>query len=160
MQIPYNREGSLDGTDPEISSPSFQASHNTENRHPNCLRSQSVVLRHNRPMKLTNPVQDLFHRVRSMNFDRNVGNVMTSQDSIGGLSSPASRSDAEVSSDECTTGRSTSQGSLSSCSSRGVIDVAMIPLIRTEGVSTLPPSKEDLQSSPPSVLVHSICLPT
>lgn len=94
-----------------------------------------------------------------MNFDKNVGKVMTSQDSIGGLSSPASRSDAEVSSDECTTG-STSQGSLSSCSSRGVIDVAMIPLIRTEGVSTLPPSKEDLQSSPPSVLVHSICLPT
>ncbi|KAK9202323.1 hypothetical protein WN944_017533 [Citrus x changshan-huyou] len=152
----YTREGSLDGTDPEISSPSFQASHNTENRHPNCLRSQSVVLRHNRPMKLTNPVQDLFHRVRSMNFDKNVGNVMTSQDSIGGLSSPASRSDAEVSSDECTTGRSTSQGSLSSCSSRGVIDVAMIPLIRTEGVSTLPSSKEDLQSSPPSVLDGSV----
>lgn len=155
MQIPYNREASSDGTDPEISSPSLQASHNPENRHPNCLRSQSVTLRYNRPVKLTNPVQDLFHRVRSMNFDRNVGKV-------GGLSSPASRSDAEVSSDECdgTSRRSTSLESLSSCSSRGVIDAAVIPLIRTQGVSTLPPSKEDLQSSPPSVLVRSFLLPT
>lgn len=140
----------MDGTDPEIAPPILQASSNTENRHPNCMRSQSVTLGHRSPVKLTNPVQDLFDRVRSMK-------VTTPQNGTGGLSSPATRSDAEGSSDECdgTTRRSASLGSVSSCSSRGVIDADVIPLIRSMVVSTLPSFQENLlQSSTPGVLVH------
>ncbi|KAJ6390819.1 hypothetical protein OIU77_024935 [Salix suchowensis] len=81
--------------------------------------------------------------------------------SNGGPSTPSSRSDADGSSDEydVVSRRSASLNSVfSPCSSSGMVNAALVPLVGTEGSKTglelsILPHKEDLcQSSPPSVL--------
>lgn len=158
----YTRGVDSDGAHIEVLSPLQQASQNTETGHVNRMRSQSLTLGPNNHVKLTNPVQNFFQRVRSGNFDRNGKGVkaLNSPDSAGDPSTPQSSSDE---SDGLPT-RSPSPGSvLSSCSSTGGVEVTPISIINTEGIKnglesgTLPQSNEDLNHlSPPSVLDVSI----
>lgn len=155
----------MDGTHKEVRSSSQQASANTETGQSNHLRSQSIAIGQINHVKFTNPVQDLLRRVRSLNVDGNGGRLVipTSPDDVGGMSTPWSRLDAEGSSDEgdLLSRKSTSQGSvLSSCSSSGMANAALVQLMGTEegeigsDISIVPQFKEDFQhSSPPSVLV-------
>ncbi|KAL5796164.1 hypothetical protein ACOSQ2_000984 [Xanthoceras sorbifolium] len=154
----YTREGSSDGADREVPSSLWQASPNTETGHPNHMGLRSLSLGPNDHVKLTNPVKDFFQRVRSGNFDRNGKSVkaLTSPDSTVEMSTPRSSLDES----DGLSRRSPSPGSvLSSCSSRGGVEVTPIPLVNTEGMEnglklgTLPQSNEDLNHlSPPSVL--------
>lgn len=64
----HNREGNLHGADVEVASPLFQVSPNNETGQPNHLRSQSVTVVPTTRVALSNPAQDLFRRVRSVNI--------------------------------------------------------------------------------------------
>lgn len=167
MFLSKNREGALDGTGTDVGSSSQQTSPHTEAGQLSHMRSQSIALGQNHFVKLTNPAQDLVRRVRSMNVNGRGGRLSTPASPDGGPSTPSSRSDADGSSDEYDVlSRSASQNSaLSSCTSRGMVNVALVPFVGTEEsetgseLSTLPQHKEDLcQSSPPSVLVLAIIL--
>jgi hypothetical protein len=156
-----DRKGALDGTDTDVRPSSQQKSPNTEAGQSNIMRSQSILFGQHHHVKLTNPAQDLFRKVRSLNVNGPGGRLTTPTSPDGGPSTP-SRSDADGSSDQYDAlSRSTSQNSvLSSRSSSGMANVALIPLLGIEGseigseLSTVPHQKVDLfQSSPPSVLV-------
>ncbi|KAK4849012.1 hypothetical protein QYF36_019742 [Acer negundo] len=151
------RESHSDGADIEVPSSLRQASPKTETRHPNSMISRSLTPGANNYVKLTNPFQDFFQRVRSGDFDRNGKSVkaLTSPDSTGEPATPRSSSDES----DVLSRRSPSPGSvLSSCSSRGGVEVTPIPLINTEEMENglelgMPQSNEDLNHlSPPSVL--------
>ncbi|KAG6786779.1 hypothetical protein POTOM_008395 [Populus tomentosa] len=158
----HTREGALDGIGTDVGSSSQQTSPHAEAGQLSHMRSQSIALGQNHFVKLTNPAQDLVRRVKSMNFNGRGGSLPTPASPDGGPSTPSSRSDADGSSDEydVLSRRSASQNSaLSSCSSHGMVSVALVPFVGTEesetgsDLSTLPQHKEDLcQSSPPSVL--------
>ena len=162
-----NREGALDGTGMDVGSSSQQTSPNTEAGRLSHMRSQSIALGQNHYVKLTNPAQDFFQRIRTMKVDGRGGRLSIPASSDGGPSTPSSRSDADGSSDEyeVMSRRSASQNSvLSPCSSSAMVNVALVPQIGTEesknGLElSIVPHKEDLcQSSPPSVLVLAIIL--
>ncbi|XP_011036393.1 PREDICTED: U-box domain-containing protein 33-like isoform X1 [Populus euphratica] len=154
------RKGALDGTDTDVRSSSQQKSPNTEAGQSNIMRSQSIFFGQHHHVKLTNPAQDLFRKVRFLNVNGPGGRLTTPTSPDGGPSTPL-RSDADGSSDQYDAlSRSTSQNSvLSSSSSSGTASVALIiegSEIGSE-LSTVPHQKEDLfQSSPPSVLDGSI----
>ncbi|KAK2650289.1 hypothetical protein Ddye_017778 [Dipteronia dyeriana] len=157
----FTREGHSNEGDIEVPSSLQQASPKTETGHPNRRISRSLTLGANNYVKLTNPFQDFFQRVRSGDFDRNGKSVkaLTSPDSTGEQSTPRSSSDES----DVLSRRSPSPGSvLSSCSSRGGVEVTPIPLINTEEMENglelgMPQSNEDLNHfSPPSVLDLSI----
>ncbi|KAJ6729754.1 PROTEIN KINASE putative-RELATED [Salix viminalis] len=129
-QLIHTREGALDGTEP------LCETHQSSSRY-------------------------FFQRLRTMKVDGRGGRLSISASSDGGPSTPSSRSDADGSSDEydVVSRRSASQNSvLSPCSSSGMVNAALVPLVGTEGSNTglelsILPHKEDLcQSSPPSVL--------
>ncbi|XP_022735275.1 LOW QUALITY PROTEIN: U-box domain-containing protein 33-like [Durio zibethinus] len=126
-------------------------------------RSQSVIPWQTSQLKPYTSTPDSLRRVRSEAAYRCVGSVsgFTSPDDSGGLSIPQNRSDAEGSSDECDglSRRSTQSSVLSSCSSSGMTDAAVVPYTATEvnenGLesSSMPQAKENFHlSSPPSVL--------
>lgn len=122
------------------------------------LRSQSVKLGPNNRGRLTNPAQDLFRRVRSVNIGKSGGNITESVDNTKGLSTPVSRTDAEGNYDEWDRlSRSHSPSSAYSTNS----DLALVPFARSmsesgSDSSALPHLKDDLtHSSPPSVLVSA-----
>lgn len=153
-----NREA-VDGAVVEVKASPLQStpSLNSETG-PTHLRSQSVNLGQINRVKLTNPAQDLFRRVRSANIEKSGGSIAESIDNSEELINPRGRTTAEVSYDEWdrSSRRSYSPGSNYSASS----DVALVPLVRTarsesgSDLSALPHLKEDLHhSSPPSVLV-------
>ncbi|XP_050249610.1 U-box domain-containing protein 33-like isoform X2 [Quercus robur] len=154
----HNREGNLHGADVEVASPLFQVSPNNETGQPNHLRSQSVTVVPTTRVALSNPAQDLFRRVRSVNIQTFGFSPINTE----GLSAPESNLDADGDSCESDrlSGSSPHQGSdYSSFSS----EVAPVPYVGTEGsengleLSELHQYKEDLhQSSPPSVLDGSI----
>ncbi|KAK3194787.1 hypothetical protein Dsin_026097 [Dipteronia sinensis] len=155
------REGHSVGADIEVPFSLWQASPKTETGNPNRMMSRSLTLGANNYVKLTNPFQDFFQRVRSGDFDRNGKSVraLTSSDSTGEQSTPRSSSDES----DVLSRRSPSPGSvLSSCSSRGGVEVVPNPLINTEEMENglelgTPQSNEDLNHlSPPSVLDLSI----
>ncbi|XP_048321186.2 U-box domain-containing protein 33 isoform X2 [Ziziphus jujuba] len=157
----YTREA-VDGAVVEVKASPLQStpSLNSETG-PTHLRSQSVNLGQSNRVKLTNPAQDLFRRVRSANIEKSGGSIAESIDNSEELINPRGRTTAEVSYDEWdrSSRRSYSPGSNYSASS----DVASVPLVRTarsesgSDLSALPHLKEDLHhSSPPSVLDGSI----
>ncbi|KAG5251565.1 U-box domain-containing protein [Salix suchowensis] len=157
----HTREGALDGTGMDVGSSSQQTSPSTEAGQSSHMRSQSIALGQNHYVKLTNPAQDFFQRIRTMKVDGRGGRLSISASSDGGPSTPSSRSDADGSSDEydVVSRRSASLNSVfSPCSSSGMVNAALVPLVGTEGSKTglelsILPHKEDLcQSSPPSVL--------
>uniref|UniRef100_A0A2P2JS06 RING-type E3 ubiquitin transferase n=3 Tax=Rhizophora mucronata TaxID=61149 RepID=A0A2P2JS06_RHIMU len=134
----HQREGNLEIPCIEVGSSSQQASPNAEIRESSGPRFCPIVPRQNSFVKLTNPAQDLFRRVKSANSDGRRGKVTTTKSlDIGGLSTPCSRSDADGSSDECdlSSRSSTSHGSvLSSCSDSGMVGFAKI---RSNGVEEM-----------------------
>lgn len=154
----HNREGNLHGADVEVASPLFQVSPNNETGQPNHLRSQSVTVVPATRVALSNPAQDLFRRVRSVNIQTFGFSPVNTE----GLSAPKSNLDADGDSSESDrlSGSSPHQGSDYSCFSS---ELAPVPYVGTEGsengleLSELHQYKEDLhQSSPPSVLDGSI----
>jgi len=130
---------------------------NNETGQPNHLRSQSVTVVPTTRVALSNPAQDLFRRVRSVDIKTFGFSLINTE----GLSAPKSNLDADGDSCESDrlSGSSPHQGSdYSSFSS----EVAPVPYVGTEGsengleLSELHQYKEDLhQSSPPSVLVRA-----
>ncbi|KAB1214360.1 U-box domain-containing protein 33 [Morella rubra] len=148
------REGSLHGADVEIATSPVQANQHIETGSLNNLPLQSVTMRHNTRVELTNPAQDLLRRVRSANLEKHVKNRTDVSPSVnnGGLSSPNSRSDGEGNSygwDGSSRGSPQSPGNLVSSFS----DLALAPCLGTETSENGLDSKEDLHhSSPPSVL--------
>ncbi|KAK9273562.1 hypothetical protein L1049_018372 [Liquidambar formosana] len=160
----YTREGSLDGVNREVMTSSLQASPNNETGQSNSLRSRSITLGPSN--QLTNPVQQLFRRAKSVNIDMHRGGIMevSSPDSSRGMSTPQSRLDTEGSPyewDEISMRSTTSHGSgLSRHPSSQVINVGLIvgteeSTEESELNSQLQP-KEDLHHlSPPSVLEGS-----
>ncbi|XVF73181.1 hypothetical protein PTKIN_Ptkin12aG0180400 [Pterospermum kingtungense] len=158
----YTRKTSVDVTDTGVasssSSSSLPASSVLESGG-NHFRSQSVKL-HETPSTST---PDSLRRVRSENGYGRVGSVLgfTSPDGNGGQSTPHASSDAERSSDEWDgfSRRSSQNSVLSSCSSRGMVDAALVPYTEPEvnenelESSSVPQAKENFHlSSPPSVL--------
>lgn len=130
---------------------------NNETGQPNHLRSQSVTVVPTARVALSNPAQDLFRRVRSVNIQTFGFSPINTE----GLSAPKSNLDADGDSCESDglSGSSPHQGSDYSCFSS---EVAPVPYVGTEGsengleLSELRQYKEDLhQSSPPSVLVRA-----
>ena len=143
-----------------VKSSLLQPSPNTETGQATHLRSQSVNLGENTQVKLTNPAQDLFRRVKSAYIEKAGGNITESVDNTEGLSTPRSRMDAEGNYDEWDrlSRRSHSPGSAYSTYS----DLALVPFASSDwsesgsDLSALPHLKEDLlHSSPPSVLVSA-----
>lgn len=139
----------------EIATSPVQANQHIETGSLNNLPLQSVTMRHNTRVELTNPAQDLLRRVRSANLEKHVKNRTDVSPSVnnGGLSSPNSRSDGEGNSygwDGSSRGSPQSPGNLVSSFS----DLALAPCLGTETSENGLDSKEDLHhSSPPSVLV-------
>lgn len=159
----YTRNGS----DVGVRSISVQPSPNSEMGQTSHLRSQSVNLGQNNRPVLTSPVQELFRRVRSAHIEKSGGSIMIDVSSLDGterLSNPRNRMDAEGNEWFEVPRRSPSTGSGdSTCSSTPMVDVAVVPFLRSEGsdvaseISALTPSKDDINhSSPPSVLDGSI----
>ncbi|OMP00407.1 hypothetical protein COLO4_12716 [Corchorus olitorius] len=157
----FTRKLSLDATDREVASSSLPATPNLESRE-NHLKSQSVILRQTSQAEPSTSTPEL-RRAISENVYGRVGSVMgfTSADGNGGLSTPQSRFDAEGSSDEWDglSRRSPHSSALSSCSSSGMADAALVPYTGTEvnenGIdsSAVIQAKENFHpSSPPSVL--------
>lgn len=145
----------------ELPSPRL-ASPNSQPAHPNPFQNRSLSMGSINQQKLTNPVQDLLHRV-----SRGRALVPASPDRTGSLPTPRSKSDAEGSSDESDglARQSPSQGSLHSSSlSTKILDVPMVSHSRTESMNgleltTVLEAKDDFHSvSPPSVLVMSYSL--
>ncbi|XVF33324.1 hypothetical protein REPUB_Repub17cG0158600 [Reevesia pubescens] len=165
----YTRKISLDVTGTEVassSSSSLPASPILESGGNHC-RSQSVILRQSSQLKSSTFTPDSLRRVRSENVYGRVGSVLgfTSLDGTGGLSTPQSRSEAEGSSDEWDglSRRSPQSSVLSSSSSSGMADAALVPYTGTEvnenGLESgsMPQAKENFHlSSPPSVLDGTI----
>ncbi|KAK6285665.1 PREDICTED: U-box domain-containing protein 33 isoform X1 [Theobroma cacao] len=130
----YTRKISLDVTDTEnaSSSSSLPARSNLENH----FRSLSVIPLQTSHVKPSTCTPDSLRRVRSENFYGRAGSVLgsTFPDGNGGLSTPQRRSDAEGSSDESDgLSRRRHQSSvLSSSSSSGMADAALVPYTGTE----------------------------
>ncbi|XP_061360041.1 U-box domain-containing protein 33-like isoform X2 [Gastrolobium bilobum] len=149
----YTRDRSLDEGNVEVASPSVQQVPNSVRP----LRSQTIALGQNRQANLTNPVQELFRRVRSANDGHRVS--ISSPDNSEVFSTPRSRMVTEVSSDESDRlSRMMSPSGLSTCSD-STIDPALTPNLipeSSEHVLNLTLSrvnKEDVRHpSPPSVL--------
>ncbi|XP_021281280.1 U-box domain-containing protein 33 isoform X2 [Herrania umbratica] len=160
----YTRTISLDVTDTEnASSSSLPASSNFENH----FRSRSVILLQTSQVKPSTCTPDSLHRVRSENFYGRAGSVFgsTFPGGNGGLSTPQRRSDAEGSSDESDglSRRSPRSSVLSSSSSSGMADAALVPYMGPElnesGLESIAMSqaKENFNmSSFPSVLNGAI----
>lgn len=154
----------MNGAEIEVLPSPQQASPNTETEHMNYMRTRSLPLGPNNHVKLTNPVQDFFHRVRSGNYDRSGKTVKSSSssESIREPSTPQSSSDES----DGLPRRSLSPGLvLSTCSSNGGVAIVSISIVNTEvrenGLmsGTLLHSDEDIDNlSPPSVLVCAIVL--
>ncbi|XWS77022.1 hypothetical protein CRYUN_Cryun01aG0227900 [Craigia yunnanensis] len=161
----YTRKISVDVTDTEVaSSSSLPTSPILESRE-NHFRSQSVTLRQTSQVKPSTSTPDSLRRVRSENVYGRVRSVLgfTSPDDNGGLSTPRSRSDAEGSYDEWDgLSRSHQSSVLSSCSSSGMADAALVPYMEPEvnenGLesSSMPQAKENFHLSSPSVLDRTV----
>ena len=138
----------MDGADREVPSSLQQASPKTETGRSNRKISRSLTLGANNYVKPTNLFQDFLRKGRSRDFDRNGKSVkaLTSPDSTGEQSTPRSSSDES----DVLSRRSPSPGSvLSTCSSRGGVEVTPIPLINTEEMENgleldTPQSNDDL----------------
>ncbi|KAM7260888.1 hypothetical protein ACFE04_026363 [Oxalis oulophora] len=150
------REGSLAEASPGPGSSSHHTSPEVvTGRSTPMRRSQSLVQGQSREVKLTNPAQDLFRRIRSTSVDGHAGIplelISPDRSTIG------SRLDIVDSSDELDglSRRSPSQDSIDSSFSR--VDVPSSPRTENSGnwlsVRTHPSSKQNFNhSSPPSVL--------
>ncbi|CAI0472194.1 unnamed protein product [Linum tenue] len=146
--------------DDDTKSPQQQGSPSM--RTGNYLRSRSAQV------KPSNPVQDLFRRMSSLNLDAESNGGRETQptmpDDTRKVGTPGARSDA--SSDECES-RSTSQGSNLSASSSGeMVNLAVVPSLITVGsfmaseISTLPENADGLyHTSPPTVLERTLVDP-
>lgn len=155
----WNRKINVDVTDTEVasSSSSLPASPVFEFGG-NHSRSQSVIL----PQTHSTSTPDSLRRVRSEHVYGHEGSALgfTSPDVNG--PNPCRRSDAEGSSDEWdgTSRRSHQNSVLSSCSSSGISDAALVTCTEPEvneselESSSVPRAKENFHLlSPPSVLV-------
>ncbi|XWS46100.1 hypothetical protein CRYUN_Cryun14cG0034500 [Craigia yunnanensis] len=162
----FTRKISLDVTDTEVASASSLPASPSLESGENHLRSQSVILRQTSQVEPSTSTPDSLRRVRSEIVYGRRRSVLgfTSPDGNGGLSTPWSRSDAG-SSDECDglSRRSPQSSVLSSCSSSGMTDAALVPYTGTEvnenglEYSSMPQAKENFHlSSPPSVLDGTI----
>ncbi|MBA0704424.1 hypothetical protein Golax_016679, partial [Gossypium laxum] len=130
----YTRKLSSDVTDTKVASSSLPASPNLESSE-NHFRSQSVILRQTSRVKPSTSALDSLRRVRSENVYGHVGSTLgfPSPDGNEGLSTPWNRSDVEGSSNEWDgLSRSPQNSGLSSSSSNGMADAALVPYMGTE----------------------------
>ncbi|MBA0757964.1 hypothetical protein Gotri_021006 [Gossypium trilobum] len=130
----YIRKLSSDVTDTKVASSSMPASPNLESSE-NHFRSQSVILRQTSRVKPSTSAPDSLRRVRSENVYGHVGSTLgfPSPDGNEGLSTPWNRSDVEGSSNEWDgLSRSPQNSVLSSSSSNGMADAALVPYMGTE----------------------------
>ncbi|XP_038681871.1 U-box domain-containing protein 33-like [Tripterygium wilfordii] len=129
----YIREGISNGTTiAEVASSSLQASANPVTGQSDYLTSRSTVLeRNDHHVHLANLSQDLFRRIRSLNFARQTERA---DDDIAQSLTPHNSLKTELSSDESDVAfRSASEASLvSSYSSSGLVNTDMFPLVTTE----------------------------
>ncbi|XP_057754675.1 U-box domain-containing protein 33 isoform X2 [Arachis stenosperma] len=152
----HTRDRTL-GEDNLVASPLAQQVPNSEAEHPVLPRSQSVITP---GQNQTSHRRELFRKVRSAN-DGAVGGIMhdSSPDNFEGFSTPPNRLGTDLSSDESDRlSRTRSPSALSVCSDSGAVDPMLSPNSVSEiaeNVAELTLShaiKEDLHSSPPSVL--------
>lgn len=130
---------------------------------PHHFRSRSVtIVRNNRP-KLTNPAQDLFRRVRSINLGNGSSTTdVTYTDGTDGFSTPRCSYEPGASPVEWDQVSSRSVSGYSTGSSAGLGDLALIQYEKAEGSEngssdsrSLSHFKDLNRSSPPSVLVSA-----
>ncbi|KAM2280342.1 hypothetical protein ACFX1S_041075 [Malus domestica] len=155
----HTREGNSDGLDTEV--PLLRPSPNTDiEQSPHHFRSQSVTIKRNNRPKLTNPAQDLFRRVRSINLGNGSSTTdVTYTDGTDGFSTPRSSYEPGASPVEWDQVSSRSVSGYSTGSSAGLGDLALIQYEKAEGSEngssdsrSLSHFKDLNHSSPPSVL--------
>ncbi|KAF7844531.1 U-box domain-containing protein 33 isoform X1 [Senna tora] len=156
----HTRDCSLNRGDVDITSPLWQQTPNPEVGSSLHSRSQSVTPEQNHRVKPTNPAQELFRRVKSVNFGhrRSVATV-SSPDGTEGFSTPQNRMGTEGSSDESEGLSRRSPSVFSTFSDSGAVEAALTPdlnndksgnVLHLDQISLV---KADLcHSSPPSVL--------
>ncbi|TKY63926.1 U-box domain-containing protein 33 [Spatholobus suberectus] len=127
----HTRDCSLDQGNVEVASPLVQQMANSIVGHSPNLRSQSVVLGENHWVKLINPVQELFHRVRTINDGR--ARSLASVSSSEGFLTPQSQFGREVSSDQLDGQSRRSPSVFSMCSDSSSVEPGLTPNLISDG---------------------------